>query len=316
MRTMFIKELTKLAIEDPRIWLLTADLGYSVLEQFEEAVPDRYMNVGVAEQNLAGMAAGIAHCGNIPFIYSIANFPTMRCLEQIRNDMCYHGYPVRIVSVGGGFSYGSQGYTHHGVEDFAVMRSLLGMTVIAPCDPVETKALIEQSMHVDTPVYFRLGKAGEPLVHPEDAQIQLGRAAVVRNGTDLTFIAIGAIVKHAQDVAEYMAVHDGINIRVLSMHTLKPLDKEAVLKAAKETQGIVTIEEHSITGGLGSAVAEVLAEDCEDKVSFQRYGLADQKYSLIGDQKFLRECLLGDLRQKSLKIMKNPIVFTEVKINE
>src|SRR5262249_54572532 len=161
----FINTLCTLAGQDERVWLLTADLGYSVLERFAARFPDRYVNVGVAEQNLIGIAAGLARCGKVPFVYSIANFPTLRCLEQIRNDVCYHEGNVKVVAVGGGLAYGAQGYTHHGVEDLAVLRVLPGMTVVAPGDPVETRLVTEAIARHPGPCYLRLGKDREPILH-------------------------------------------------------------------------------------------------------------------------------------------------------
>src|SRR6516225_4917658 len=188
MRTAFIETLCAAAEEDERVWLLTADLGYSVLEKFRDRFPGRYVNVGVAEQNLIGVAAGLARCAKVPFVYSIANFPTLRCLEQIRVDVCYHECPVKVVAVGGGFTYGSQGYTHHGVEDLAILRTLPGMTVVAPGDPVETRLATEALAERPGPGYLRLGKAKEPVVHAAEPPCALGRAITVRPGQDVTHV--------------------------------------------------------------------------------------------------------------------------------
>ncbi len=203
MRNTFIETLLELAAGDPRICLLTADLGYSVLEVFAQRFPDRYVNVGVAEQNLIGIAAGMAHSGLVPFVYSIANFPTLRCLEQIRVDVCYHDAPVKIVAVGGGLAYGAQGYTHHGVEDIAVMRTLPGMTVVAPADPVETRALTDAIARHAGPCYLRLGKAKEPIVHREPTEIELGKAVQTRTGSDLTLISTGTMLAETMQAAEH-----------------------------------------------------------------------------------------------------------------
>jgi transketolase len=294
MRTSFIETLTELAVQDERIWLLTADLGYSVLEKFATRVPRRYVNVGVAEQNLIGLAAGLAQCGKVPFIYSIANFPTLRCLEQIRNDVCYHKGNVKVVAVGGGLAYGAQSYTHHGVEDLGVMRMLPGMTVVAPGDPVETRLATRAVIDHAGPCYLRLGKANEPVLYADPPAFALGQAITVRHGWDVTLISTGGMLQQALQAADAME-SKGVSVRVLSMHTLKPLDEEAVLCAARETPAIVTAEEHSVTGGLGTAVADVLAQSGLRLPAFRKYGIPDQLNHLIGSQSYLRSALAGDL---------------------
>lgn len=293
MRTTFIRTLCELARTDPRITLLTGDLGFSVLESFANEFPRQYVNAGVAEQNLAGLAAGLALSGRICFTYSIANFPTLRCLEQIRNDIVYHKANVKVVAVGGGFAYGPQGYTHHGVEDIAVMRSLPGMVVLAPGDPVEAKLITEAATKINGPCYIRLGKANEPVVYDCEPDFLVGKAIEVRPGTDICLITTGGILKTAVDAANYLASHENISVRILSMHTVKPIDKNSILSAARQWP-ILSVEEHSITGGLGSAVAEVLAESgCP--TLFRRYGVPDKLYHDIGSQEYLRNVLAGDL---------------------
>src|SRR5260370_5765307 len=221
MRTSFIDTLCAQAAADERIWLLTGDLGYSVLERFADTFPNRYVNVGVAEQNLAGVAAGLARCGKIPFIYSIANFPTLRCLEQIRNDICYHEGNVKIVAVGGGLTYGAQGYTHHGVEDLAILRALPGMTVLAPGDPVETRLATKAVLDWPGPCYLRLGKAKEPVVHQTEPAFEIGRAITVRTGWDVTLISTGGMLHETLEVANRLK-QQGIAGRALSRPTVKP----------------------------------------------------------------------------------------------
>jgi transketolase len=292
MRTAFIETLCEVAEGNERIWLLTGDLGFSVLERFSARFPERYVNVGVAEQNLAGVAAGLGRCGKIPFIYSIANFPTLRCLEQIRNDVCYHEADVKVVAVGSGFTYGAQGYTHYGVEEMGIMRILPNMTVVSPADPVETRLATRAVAERPGPCYLRLGKAGEPVVHEQIPDFQLGRAIVVRPGRDATLISTGGMLTEALETSTRLAAK-GIDVRVLSMHTVKPLDNAAVIQAARETAAIVTVEEHSITGGLGSAVAEVLAE-AGVPTRFRRFGMPDQLYHTVGSQNHMRR-LAGDL---------------------
>jgi transketolase len=257
MRTAFIEELCVLAEQDERIWLVCGDLGYSVLEAFSSRFPKRYLNAGVAEQNMTGIAAGLALAGKTVFTYSIANFPVMRCLEQIRNDVCYHDLNVKIVSVGGGLAYGSHGYTHHGVEDLAVMSVMPNMTVVAPGDPVEARAATTALAGARGPAYLRLGKAGEPVLHPQEIGFQLGRAIQVQEGSDLTLISTGGMLGTAIKAAQNLGLK-GCSVRLLSMPTLVPLDVEAIRRAAVETRGILTIEEHG-RGGLGTMTAEVLA---------------------------------------------------------
>jgi transketolase len=287
VRNTFISELCALAERDERIWLLCGDLGYSVLEQFSERFPDRYVNTGVAEQNMVGVAAGLAMAGKVVFTYSIANFPVMRCLEQLRNDVCYHQLNVKTVAVGGGLAYGTHGYTHHGVEDLAVMRALPNMTVAAPGDPVETRLLARALVAHDGPGYLRLGKGGEPVVHQQEPDVALGRAIPLRAGGDVTLIAAGAILPEAVRAAELLA-KAGIAAGVLSMPFIKPLDEAAVAEAARQCRLIATVEEHSVTGGLGSAVAEVLAGLPERTARLLRFGTTSSP-SLVGSAAYLRE---------------------------
>ncbi len=300
MRTTFIETLVELAGRDRRIHLLTADLGYSVLEKFRDAYPDRYTNVGVAEQNLIGIAAGMALCGKVVFVYSIANFPTLRCFEQIRNDVCYHKANVKVVAVGGGLAYGAQGYTHHGVEDLAVMRALPGMTVMAPGDPIETRLATEALAEHPGPAYLRLGKANEPRVHQRVPDFHLGKAIELRRGQHATLLCTGAMLQESVRAADVLTAH-GVVAGVVSMPTLKPFDAGAVCEAARRTPVVVTVEEHSITGGLGSAAADVLAlAGCP--CVFAKYGLPDEVHHEIGSQTHLRR-RAGDLVETVLSLL-------------
>lgn len=236
---------------------------------------------------MTGVAAGMALSGKIVFTYSIANFPILRCLEQVRNDVCYHNANVKIVSVGGGLAYGSLGATHHATEDLAIMRSLPRMVVVAPGDPAEAGAATQALASHPGPCYLRLGRAGEPAVHEQEITLELGKAIRVLDGEDLTLISTGGMLETAVRVAELLRTN-GIHARVLSMHTIKPLDVGATLEAACSTGAIFTLEEHSIIGGLGSAVSEVLAESQEAHVTFKRLGLPSGFSSLVGTQEFLR----------------------------
>lgn len=287
MRTAFIETLAQIAEKDSHIMLLVGDLGFGVVTEFTKRFPDQFVNVGVAEQNMVGIGAGLALSGKIVFTYSIANFPILRCLEQLRNDVCYHQANLVSVSVGCGFSYGALGMTHHGTEDIAIMRSLPYMTTIAPGDPIETRAATAEAAKGIGPVFLRLGRAGEPVVHNHQVRWELGKAITLNEGNDVTLISTGAMLKTTVDAASTL-FEKGIKARVLSMHTLKPIDKKAILDAALETGGILTIEEHSLIGGLGSAVAEIIAEEAEKKVYFKRVALPSEFVKHVGNQDYLR----------------------------
>lgn len=287
MRTAFFRTLLELAEHDERINLIVGDIGFGVVEPFAERFPRRFLNAGVAEQNMTGIATGLALCNKVVFTYSIANFPTLRCLEQIRNDVCYHNANVKIVAVGGGFAYGSLGMTHHATEDLAIMRALPRMVVVAPGDPIEAEQATRAIVAHPGPCYLRLGRAGEVNVQRPRLAFEIGRAITVRDGGDITLISTGGVLRTAVLVAERLA-QEGVQARVLSMHTVKPLDTDAVLAAARETRAIVTIEEHSVIGGLGGAVAEVLAESDREKIAFKRVGLPSVFSSHVGSQEYLR----------------------------
>jgi transketolase len=287
VRTAFFDALMKLAERDRRVFLVVGDLGFGVTEPFAKQFPERYLNAGVAEQNMTGIAAGLALSGKIVFTYSIANFPILRCLEQIRNDVCYHHANVKVVAVGGGFAYGSLGATHHATEDLAIMRALPEMSVVAPGDPDEAAAATEAVAAHDGPCYLRLGRAGEQKVHNRPIHFQLGKAIQIRQGSDITLISTGGMLQTAVETADALS-HKGLQARVLSMHTLKPLDTSAVLAAARETHAIFTLEEHSMIGGLGSAVAETLAESAEREVVFKRFALPSAFACKSGTQEYLR----------------------------
>lgn len=255
MRTAFIDELSRLAAVDERIWLLTGDLGFTVLEDYAEKFADRYINMGIAEQNMIGVAAGLAASGAIPFVYSIANFPIMRCLEQIRNDVCYHNLPVKIVAVGGGFTYAAYGYTHFGVEDLAVLRPLPHMTILSPGDPMEAQVATRAIAADPGPGYLRLGRAGETVLHETSPDLTIGRPIVLRKGRDGTLLATGSILNLAVQAADTLAAH-GMNISVMSAVSISPFDPKVIEDMADRP--IITLEEHG-RGGLGSIIAEILA---------------------------------------------------------
>lgn len=287
MRNAFIKTLGELAQKDKRIMLIVGDLGFGVIEDFQKQFPSQFLNAGVAEQNMTGMAAGLALSGNIVFTYSIGNFPILRPLEQVRLDICYHNANVKIVTVGGGFAYGALGSTHHATEDLAIMRALPNMTVVAPGDPIETDLALRALVRHEGPVYLRLNRAGDRIVHTKKPSFILGKAITVQRGKDITLVSTGAMLSVVIETAKALD-KEGISCRVLSMHTLKPLDDKTVLDAAKETRALLTIEEHSILGGLGGAVAEVLAEH-RISLPFLRIGIPDTFSEHVGNQDYLRQ---------------------------
>ena len=285
MRSLFNKVLLEIAEKNDRIYLILADIGYGEIEGFAERFPDRYFNVGVAEQNMTGVACGVAMEGNIAVTYSIANFPTLRCLEQIRNDVCYHKANVKIVIIGGGLAYGALGVSHQSTEDLAIMRALPDMVVLAPADFAEAEAATRAMIAHDGPVYYRCGYKKEPPLHAGPIEFRIGRAIQVRDGKDVTLIGTGTITYRAWQAAGILEAQ-GIEARVLSMHTVKPIDREAILKAARETGAVLTVEEHNVLGGLGGAVAEVLAEGGAG-VPFKRIGLPDTYVHIVGSHEWL-----------------------------
>ena len=286
MRSVFNEKLLEITRRDPRIFMVLADIGYGEIEPFAKEFPDRFFNVGVAEQNMTGVACGVAMEGNIAVTYSIANFPTLRPLEQIRNDVCYHNANVKIVIIGGGLAYGSLGISHHSTEDLAIMRALPNMVVLAPSDFAEARAATEAMIKHDGPVYYRCGYKNEPPIHQGEIDFQIGRAIQVRDGGDATLIYAGTVGYNALLATESLA-QSGINCRLISMHTVKPIDNDSVMKAAEETGAIITVEEHNMNGGLGGAVAEVLAENCQAAVKFRRLALPDVNVTKVGSQEWL-----------------------------
>jgi transketolase len=287
MRDAFVRKLTEAAADDPGIMLLVGDLGFGVVAGFGEAYPRQFLNCGVAEQSMVGIAAGMASAGRRPFVYSIANFPTLRPLEQIRNDVCYHGLGVTLVSVGAGLAYGSLGYTHHAVEDISILRSLPGMRVYSPADAMECRAAVDEILADPSPAYLRLGKNKEPLMHEAPPDLSRGEPLVVRQGTDVTVLVAGPIIVQALEVADLLA-ETGLSVRVASCPVIKPLNAEAVRAAAEGTAGIVTLEEHTVMGGFGSAVLEAFAVRGW-RTPILPLGLADAATHIIGSQEWLRE---------------------------
>ena len=287
MRDTFVKTLVELAKEDKNIELVTGDLGFGVLKPFWEQCPDQFTNAGIAEQNMTSMAAGMALEGKIVFTYSIGNFPTLRCLEQIRNDCAYHNANVKIVCIGGGFVYGSLGMSHQATEDLAVLRALPKVIVMAPADLVEaevcTRALVK---HKGT-AYLRLGRGGEKRIHEKIEGFEIGKAIKVYDGEPIAVFSTGAIFEEVVSAVEVLKER-GYNPAVYTFPTVKPIDKMLIEKISREFELITTVEEHNVVGGFGSAVAEVMAEMKEKKAYLLRIGLEDEYSVRVGNQKYLR----------------------------
>lgn len=286
MRDAFISELTKLAAADPARVLITGDLGFGVLTDFWETFPNQFINAGVAEQNMTAIACGMALEGFKCYTYSIANFTTLRCLEHIRNDVCYHDADVTVVSVGGGFSYGQLGVSHFATEDIAILRAIPNIKVVAPTDPWEAAELTVQMADIPGPKYLRLdkGKAGLPEKREE---VIFGKGRTVADGRDVTLVATGAILSEALTAGERLR-EAGYSVRVLALHTLKPVDEDLIVAAARETGGLVTVEEHTVCGGLGGIVAEVCMKHGVMPGFLKFIGLNDVFPTVVGDQDFLR----------------------------
>ena len=280
--TVFSETLIELGKENPDLFVVTSDSrGSGKLVPFGEALPDQIVEVGIAEQNLVGIAAGLASAGKTVFAVSPASFLTARALEQIKNDVAYAGNNVNLVGISSGVSYGALGATHHAIHDYAVLRCINNLTVVAPGDNFEAREAVRAAAKFPTPVYLRFGKRALENVHPPDEEFALGKAITVREGTEAAIIASGETLYPALAAAELLA-GEGISCRVVSMHTLKPFYTEAVLKAAKECGAVVTVEEHSVYGGLGEACASVLARSAV-RGRFEILGFPDE-YLVNGSQ--------------------------------
>lgn len=302
MRDHFVKRLNIIAKANSRIMLITGDLGFVFFDEYREHFPAQFLNVGIAEQNMIGIATGLAMEGRIVFAYSIVNFSTLRCLEQIRNDACYHEANVKIVALGGGFSYGPLGISHHGTEDLAIMRALPNITIISPCGLWETMEATEAIVNIPGTCYLRLDKSyGEDAPLSKGETFQVGKARMLRQGADCTILVTGGILEEVLRAAEALK-GEGISARILSIHTVKPLDEEAVLQACLDTGTIITVEEHTICGGLGGAVAETLLDHHVYPKSFLRIGLEVGFPNIVGTQKYLRQCYGLDANSISKRI--------------
>lgn len=288
MRDTFVRTLIELAKKDKNIELITGDLGFGVLKPFWETCPDQFTNAGIAEQNMTTVAAGMALEGKTVFTYSIGNFPTLRCLEQIRNDCAYHGANVKIVCVGGGFVYGSLGMSHQATEDLAIMRALPDVVVMAPGDLVEAEEATKAIAAWPGTCYLRLGRGGEKRIHDHIDNFQIGKAVPVREGERIAIFSTGAIFEEIEGAYELLT-QQGYHPAVYTFPTVKPIDADTIRRSAEECELIVTCEEHNIVGGFGSAVAEVMAELPAKRATLLRIGMNDEYSTLVGSQKYLRE---------------------------
>lgn len=272
MRNAYLATLYDLARDNKQVLALVADNGAIVYDRYRQDFPEQFLNFGISEANMISVAAGLASCGKIPFAYTISCFITMRAFEQVRNDVCLQKMNVKLVGIGAGFVYSNLGPTHHATKDIALMRVLPNMTVLSPCDSLETRKATLAAARIDGPVYLRLATGKTPDVYKDDYEFRIDRGVTLREGEDVSIIATGAIMDEVLKAAEELK-DGGISVRLINIHTIKPLDEEIILKAANETGAILTVEEHSILGGLGSAVAEVLSENNNGQVKFKRLGL-------------------------------------------
>ncbi|HUW62790.1 MAG TPA: transketolase C-terminal domain-containing protein [Candidatus Bathyarchaeia archaeon] len=274
--------LCELGEKYPSIVGLSADLAQSTkIGAFGEKFPDRFFNFGIAEQNMMGVGAGLAKAGLIPFISTFSAFASMRACEFLRTDICYQNLNCKIIATHGGTSFGPAGTTHHATEDLSIVRALANLTVIVPADALETANAVRACMDIDGPVYIRIGRGFEPRVYEsEDYGFEIGKAVEMHPGDDVTVIATGVTVLHAVQAAKILKEDDKLGVRVLNVHTIKPIDREAIIKAVLDTRRIVTFEDHNVIGGLGTTVADVIAESGKG-CAFQKVGLPDE-YTIIG----------------------------------
>lgn len=286
MRTAAIETLTELAARDAGIRLMTADLGYGALEAFSGRFPDRFFNLGISEQLMSAAAAGMALSGNVVFTYSIGNFNTLRCIEQIRNDICYHEANVKILSVGGGVAYGQMGMTHHATEDIAMMRALPHMRVLVPADPEEAAAAVRYAAQTDGPCYIRLAKRGEARLYEKEADFCPTKLHRLLPGRNVAILGCGPILREGLRAAGELEKL-GFSAGVYSVPCIKPLDVAGVQALAAAYPLLVTLEEHQVTGGLGGAVAEVLGEMSGPRSRLCRLGLPDTWSGVVGSREYL-----------------------------
>jgi len=287
MRNAFADEVTALAQSQDNLVLLSGDIGNRLFDKFKDVAGERFINCGVAEANMMSVASGLAMSGLRPIAYTITPFVTTRCLEQIRDDVCYQNVPVIIVGVGSGLGYASLGPTHHSCEDIAFLRALPNMTVTCPGDALEVRAILRRALEHDGPIYLRLGKKNEPVIHNTIPDLSLGKGLLLRKGDDVSLFSTGTTLPLAAEVTDQLASH-GLKVRLVSLHTVKPLDTEMMELAFNETQLVITLEEHSLIGGLGAAFAEWIADRGSLPARLYRVGTRDEFLEESGGVAFAR----------------------------
>lgn len=288
MRNSAIKALLEVASKNANVVLITADLGYGLFEEFSEKFPSQFINIGIAEQNMIGVASGLAMEGKIVYVYSIGNFPTLRCLEQIRNDAAYHELNVNIICMGAGFSYGILGYSHHATEDIGIMRALPGISIISPSTEYEAYFAIMNLGDQNGVSYLRLDKSKVEMNHLTENHLKIGTGSILKEGTDYSIISCGGIIQEALEAALSLENKD-ISCKVISMHTIKPIDQKIIDDCLNNHKGIITLEEANTSGGLGSAVLEAFARLGDFPERFKMLGIEDTYEKKAGSQKYLRD---------------------------
>jgi transketolase len=299
MRTAFIQQLLEEAHQNDNVFLLVGDLGFNVVEVFARTFPDRFLNVGIAEQNMMGIAAGLAKEGFTPFVYSIGNFPTLRCMEQIRYDICYHNLNVTIVAVGGGYAYGSLGASHHATEELGMLRTIPSLTICAPADPVEARKITTMAVKDPSPFYIRLGKNGEPVIHTGAVELRKGEPLLVKEGKQMAILATGSITIDALDFLQTNNFHAA----VYSVPVIKPLERECFRTIFEQYEKIITLEEHQASAGFGSAILECMNDLMEEKrlkkiPVVKRIAIPDSFTFIAGSQSFLKQLHNLTLKQE------------------
>lgn len=301
MRNAFADELVLIAEKDPKIVFLTADIGNQLFNNFKKRFPDRFFNCGVAEQNMASMAAGLALTGLRPITYTIAPFNVFRCFEQIRIDICYQNLPIIIVGTGAGLSYASLGPTHHSFEDIACLRTLPNLKILCPGDSFELRALLQKAVAQDSPAYLRIGKKGERVIHSSIPELEIGKSIIVCEGKDLCLFTTGNTLPLAMDLKENLFLN-GLSMQVVSMPCIKPLDTDLLGKMFTSYKYLFSLEEHSLIGGLGSSICEWMVDNQIHKY-FKRFALPDQFYSKASTQELLLEKIGLSLDNLTRKIL-------------
>jgi len=281
MRNTFIKTLVELAEKNKDVYLLTGDLGFPNFFDFAQKFPNRFINCGVAEQNMVGLAAGLALEGKKPYVYSIAPFLSARCVEQIKNDVCYQNLNVKLIGAGEGFSYGELGASHYATEDVGILRSLPNIIILSPADPWQLEQLLLKSYQIEKPFYIRIARSKEKNITEtgKKPEVEISKPLVLKDGREGVIISTGTLVGKLMDARDY---------KLIEIHTLKPIDRQALLKEIESFSKIITVEEHNIVGGLGTAVAEILAES-NWRGEFKRIGVPDKFPREVGSRDYLLE---------------------------